>query len=67
MNALAPTRTAFHFVASAVFGDACPKCGSDGLVRVHQRPLARLVGALTGVRYVRCSNLLCGYEGSLRR
>ena len=44
----------------------CPKCGSYGLVRTHTRLVDRLLRVVTPLYRVRCSNILCGYEGNLR-
>lgn len=45
----------------------CPLCGSLGLVRIHRRPIDRMLGLFVRVYRFRCEEFECQWEGNLTR
>lgn len=46
---------------------ACPLCGSRGLIRIHRRPIDRLLSLFVDVYRFRCQQFECQWEGNLTK
>lgn len=46
---------------------ACPVCGSLGLIRIHRRPIDRLLSLFVNVYRFRCQQFECQWEGNLTK
>ncbi len=44
---------------------ACPLCGCRGLVRVHRRPIDRVLSLFLDMQRFRCRQFECQWEGNL--
>lgn len=48
-------------------GCRCPMCGEPGLIRVHRRPVDRLLSLFVGLQRFRCPQFECQWEGNLSK
>lgn len=45
----------------------CPLCGCGGLIRIHRRPIDRLLSLFVDVYRFRCQQFECQWEGNLMK
>lgn len=45
----------------------CPLCGSPGLIRIHRRPIDRVLSLFVEVYRFRCQQFECQWEGNLTK
>lgn len=45
----------------------CPLCGNRGLIRIHRRPIDRLLSLFVDVYRFRCQQFECQWEGNLTK
>lgn len=45
----------------------CPECGEPGLIRIHRRPVDRILCLFVSLQRFRCQQFECQWEGNLTK